>query len=131
MQVESPVGQSLVCAETGKSFVGAPDGCSVNYARGQNGEIFSDEGVDIREKRELLDRSKTFYCYISSDGWNATGWKGNTLGRVTWSKATSVRTMICGQMRSYNVRDVHGAMWFGRGAPGMCIALRPMKGDGK
>lgn len=130
-QVESLVGRELVCAETGKRFIGAVDGISTNYARDAEGNVYSDEGVDIRERRELLDRSKPFTCYLSSDGKRATGWKGNKLGDVV--RSNSVRLT----RRSYThgayiwavrVRDVHGALWYGRGSPGIVITLRAMKG---
>lgn len=79
---ESLIGQTLTCAETGKQFIGAVEGFSTNYARDSAGRVYCDEGVDAREKRDMLDRSKPFTCYISSDGKHATGWKGNILGRV-------------------------------------------------
>lgn len=127
IQPKSLIGNPLVCHETGKAFVGEVVGFTTNYARDAQGHVFSDEGVDIRERRDMLDHSKPFYCYISSDGTKATGWKGNELGRVTWSKSTNARCSFGGYYKSYNVRDVHGAMWHGRGASGMCITLRPMK----
>jgi hypothetical protein len=43
------LGDVLTCAETGKQFVAAPDGCSRNYATGRDGSILSDEGVHIRQ----------------------------------------------------------------------------------
>lgn len=122
------VGDTLTCAETGKQFIAARDGCSFNYARSSTDEILSDEGVDAREKRELLDRTKPFYCYVSGDGLHVTGWKGNRLGEIVvyresssgWHGATVAR---------FRVRDVHGQLWQGRGAgKGMCCTLRAMKG---
>ncbi len=116
------IGQILTCTETGKQFTAARDGCSVNYARDREGNIFSDEGVDIREKREMSDRSKPFCCYLSRDGRHVTGWKGNILGRVTWSSES--RTGLT----HVRVIDVHGAMWHGKGSgAGMCIRLHPSK----
>lgn len=124
-------GQSLTCAETGKHFVAERDGISVNYARDSQGNIFSDEGVDIRERREMLDRSRPFACYISSDGRTVTGWKGNILGAIVdWSPCQLTRpSWIHGRAyRSIKVRDVHGGAWYGRGSPGVCVTLRPCKG---
>src|SRR5271166_6883146 len=95
------IGEYITCAETGERFVGATDGFTTNYATDRHGQIFSDKGVAIREERELLDRSKPFYCYISSDGMNATGWKGNKLGLVTWAKPMRGRS-LSGQLFSYN-----------------------------
>ena len=122
------IGDVLTCAETGKAFVAARDGCSVNYARSREGSIISDEGVDLREWRELLDRSRPFGCYLSSDGRHVTGWKGNVLGQVT--RESSSRT---GWNRSdithIRVIDCHGMPWHGKGAGrGMCITLRASKG---
>ena len=121
-------GDSLMCAETGKTFIAARDGFTVNYARTRDGQILSDEGVDLRERRELLDRSRPFGCYLSSDGRRVTGWKGNVLGQVT--RESSSRT---GWHRSdithVRVIDCHGNPWHGKGAGrGMCITLRASKG---
>lgn len=129
MTMQTPkVGDTATCAETGEQFTIARDGCSFNYATTRAGEILSDKGVDIRGKRELLDRSKPFYCYVSGDGGHVTGWKGNKLGTVSnysesrsgWHGATIAR---------FHVTDVHGQQWSGRGAGrGMCCTLRAMKG---
>lgn len=123
------VGSIQKCAETGKSFVITSDGFTFNYATCSNGDILSDEGVDIREKRELLDRSKPFCCYISTNGQNVTGWKGNILGTITRyneSKNGFNRSTIA----YIRVTDIHGGKWFGKGAgAGMFIALRPVKAD--
>ena len=122
------MGDTLICGETGKPFIAARDGCSVNYAWRRDGTVVSDEGVDIAERRELLDRSKPFFCYLSGDGRRVTGWKGNTLGIVTMGSES--RT---GWYRStithIRVTDVHGGRWYGKGAGrGMSIVLRPSKG---
>ena len=119
------IGDSLTCSETGKQFVAAVDGCSTNYARDSQGNIYSDEGVDIREKRELLDRSKPFYCYVSMDGKSVTGWKGNKLGIITWKRKTRCRSYET--IYSFNIVDIHGGKWYGRASEGSCITLRPMK----
>ena len=122
------IGQILTCHETGKQFAAASDGFTFNYARDRAGNIYSDEGVDIREKRDMLDRSKPFFCYVSSDGNRVTGWKGNTLGRVTWS--SSSRTGWCRSWITHvRVTDVHGNKWHGKGSgAGMFIRLHPSKG---
>lgn len=128
--VESLVGHTLTCAETGKQFIGAPDGITTNYARSSTGEILSDEGVDIRDRRELLDRSKPFGCYVSSDGKHVTGWKGNILGTITHAnnyRLTRVSFMHGRTINHYVIRDIHGAFWYGRGNPGIYITLRPYK----
>lgn len=121
------IGAQVTCAETGKPFVVARDGCSVNYASNAAGETISDEGVDIRERRELLDRSRPFTCYLASDGKHVTGWKGNTLGTVTQSSTS--RTGWHGSTLTHvRVTDCHGARWHGKGSGvGMIITLRPSR----
>ena len=124
------LGQALTCAETGRQFVAARDGISFNYATDRHGNVFSDAGVDMRERRELLDRSKPFGCYISRDGRSVTGWKGNVLGTVIdWSPCRLTRRSYThgSEYRSIKVRDVHGGLWYGRGSPGVCVTLRPCK----
>lgn len=124
MQTESLVGKTLTCAETGAQFIGAPDGCSTNYARTSAGEILSDAGVDARERRELLDRSRPFTCYLSSDGKHITGWKGNILGTVT-SESKSRTGWHGSYITHIRATDVHGNPWHGKGAGrGMCITIR-------
>jgi hypothetical protein len=130
MQTQSFIGHQLTCAETGQHFIGAADGITTNYAHSPAGEILSDAGVDIRERRALLDRSKPFSCYVSSDGRAVTGWKGNHLGSIT--AASSVRLTRVSfthgdTIQAYRVTDVHGGHWYGRGNPGICITLRPCK----
>ena len=121
------MGQILTCSETGKQFTAARDRFTFNYARDDKGNIFSDEGVDIREKREMLDRSKPFCCYLSSDGKTVSGWKGNALGRVTWSSKS--RTGWYGSTLPHvRVIDLHGNPCHGKGAGrGMFIRLHPSK----
>lgn len=129
--VKSLVGQTLVCAETGKEFVGASQGCTYNYAHDFDGAVLSDEGVDIREKRELLNRSKPVTGYLSSDAKRFTGWKGNTLGTVVFAKKTKLTrwSHVHGNtILSVKVRDVHGGLWYGWGNSGICITLRAYKG---
>jgi hypothetical protein len=126
--MDSPkVGDVVTCRETGEAFTVERSSCSFNYARGRNGEIYSDKGVDIIERRELLDRSKPFGCYVSSDEKHVSGWKGNVLGTII-SKSRTPRRWNYPAMISIKVRDVHGGMWRGRGqGGGMCITLRPVK----
>jgi hypothetical protein len=123
-------GDVLICAETGKTFVAARDGITTNYARDDHGNVFSDEGVNIRERRELLDRTRPFVCYLSSDGKHVTGWKGNVLGDVTCSRTiplTRVSFTHGRTIQSVRVRDVHGGYWYGRGNAGIAIKLFPYK----
>ena len=125
------MGSTVYCSETGKPFIAARDGCSVNYAWSTDGHIISDEGVRIINLRELLDRSKPLVCYLSGDGKTVTGWKGDTLGTVI---ATSVSSNPLSRYRRetlthVRVLDAHGALWYGKnGGRGMAITLRPVKG---
>lgn len=123
---EINIGDVLTCSETGKQFVAAVDGCSRNYARDSEGRIFSDEGVNIRERRDLSHVPKVFYCYVSNAR-HVGGWKGNVLGTI--SNYTESRSgWNGGTIARFQVRDVHGQWWAGRGAGiGMCCTLRPMK----
>lgn len=125
------VGDTLTCAETRKTFVAAQQGCTFNYATTREDEVLSDEGVEIRQRRELLDRTVPFTGYLSCDGRHFTGWKGNVLGTVAdWRPCQLTRRSWVHDKsyRSVRVRDVHGAMWYGRGSPGVVITLRPCKG---
>jgi hypothetical protein len=124
------VGDVVTCAETGREFTIAQDGCTFNYATNEAGQVFSDEGVNIRARRGLLDRSSPFGCYLSSDGKTVTGWKGDKLGDVIASSVCKLpgTRRTCEAVR---VRDVHGAEWYGRAQRGMFINLRPRKAGAK
>ena len=128
---ESLIGKSLVCTETGKTFIGESVGFTTNYAKNGKGEVFSDEGVDIREKRELLDRTKPYYAYVNGDGKLITGWKGNKLAEVyqSWSIALAGNSHFHSNKsyKFFRVRDIHGKCWYGRGSVGLCITLYPYK----
>jgi hypothetical protein len=121
------IGDTLTCAETGKQFIAARDGCSTNYAwRSTDGAVLSDEGVIAIDHRTLKARAGRFFCYVSTDGKTVTGWKGNTLGRVI--ARSVIRNPFGGHLTAVSVIDVHGGRWHGRGAGnGMCITLRPSK----
>lgn len=120
------IGDTLTCGETGKTFTALSDGFTTNYATDAHGNIYSDEGVDIRERRELLDRTRPFYAYISGDGKHLVGWKGNVLGDVVYH--TTGCSGFVHSMHFYRIRDIHGGEWYGRnGGSGMCIILRAKK----
>lgn len=132
IQPVSHIGEMITCVETGKVFLGEAVGCTTNYASDAEGNLFSDEGVDIRQKRALLDRTKPAYGYLSSDVKYFTGWKGNTLGTVVakWTINNSRQSWVHGStMQAVRVRDVHGNLWYGRGNGGIAITLRAMKGE--
>lgn len=121
----------LVCAATGKRFVAEREGITTNFARDDHGRVYSDEGVNVAERLALLDRSKPFVCYVSGDGRAVTGWKGNKLGDIVRTRTGRLARWSAFHgsfIHYYRVRDVHGGLWYGRGSPGMVIALRPMKG---
>ena len=125
--ISPELGKLVTCVETGKQFVVARDGCSFNYGHTSQGELLSDEGVDIRQHRDLLNRTAPFFCYVSCDGRAIAGWKGNTLGRITWSNES--RNNWGAKLLHVRVVDVHGGMWHGKGAgTGVCITLHPSKG---
>lgn len=132
MRKQVRIGDVLTCDETGEVFTAAiEDGITTNYAVDDSGHVFSNAGVDIRERRELLDRSKPFFAYVSSDGNHITGWKGNILATVTGHtvcKLTRLSYTHGKYINHYTVRDVHGALWYGKGSPGICIKLRAYKG---
>lgn len=120
------VGDVLTCAETGKQFMARPDGCSFNYCRTRAGDVLCDEGAVIRERRALLDRSRPFTGYLSADGKRLTTWKGATLGDVLYINERAGRGLS--GLTHIRVRDVHGAMWYGKGAGrGMWVTVRPCK----
>ena len=126
MNSSPKIGDVVVCAETGKPFVVESNGFTFNYATDKHGNVYSDEGVRIREARELLDRTRPFYAYLSSDGRHVTGWKGNVLGEV--SNLGVSRTGWNGaEIARFRVKDIHGNWWQARGTEkGMCC-LRPMR----
>lgn len=126
METESLIGKTLVCAETGKAFVGAYDGCSTNYARDKAGRVYSDEGVHIRESREVQAHNAPFFAYVSSDGTAITGWKGNKHMTVTAKGKTG--SGFGGSQWHIEARDTFGNWWHGlNGGPGMYIRMRPKK----
>lgn len=124
---QSPkVGETVVCAETHKEFTVERQGCTFNYAQDSDGNIFSDEGVDIRERRELLDRTRPFGAYVSSSGKAITGWKGNKL--MTIDSIYAIDSGFGGRQWYVSATDIHGRHWYGRnGGHGVYITMRPKK----
>lgn len=119
------VGDRIICSETGKAFIVESNGFTYNYARDSEGKFYSDEGVNIRETNELLDRTKPFFCYLSRDGKTVTGWKGNVLGNV---QRLTVGGGFGNCIHHIRVTDVHGGEWYGRGPGlGMYTRLRACK----
>lgn len=126
--MKSPeVGSTVICAETGKPFVVARQGCTFNYGYDSEDRVYSDEGILIRTKRHLRERKGPIGVYVSSDGRSVTAWKGEQLGRITWSEEK--RSGFAGRLLHVNVVDEFEGSWYGKGlGAGMCITLRPMKG---
>ena len=121
----SVIEEKLVCFETGKTFVATfVNGCS-NYAKDNKGNVFSDEGVYIRLKRELLTENKV-YAYLSGSA--ITGWKASHKLMKVISKWKS-RSGFCGEMTYVEAVDSNGKKWHGKCVDdGHCITMRKMKG---
>lgn len=127
MNTESLIGKTIVCAETGKSFIGASvNGFTTNYARDSKGNVFSDEGVYIRSKKELLTESKIF-GYVSCDGKFIQGWKEDQkLMRVIakWESNSG----FAGKMFYFDARDENGQKWHGKAKEfGRNITMKKVK----
>lgn len=124
------IGQVLVCHETGETFIAKAQGHTFNYARDDAGNVYSDEGVRVREERALLDRSRPFVAYVASDGLSVTGWKGNRLGAIVWRNPIRLARWSHwhgSYINAYRIKDIHGGYWHGRGSKDIAITLRPMK----
>lgn len=131
MRTHIEIGQTLVCHKTGMSFVAAHDGCTTNYALDNAGHVYSDEGVSLMDMEHIKEHSKPIGAYLSSDGKNITGWKGNTLATVTWH-STSRTGWHGSSITHIQAVDQFGGRWYGKGAGrGMYITIRPMKGKSK
>lgn len=128
--MKSPeVGSTVVCAETGRLFTVERQGITFNYGYDSENRVYSDEGILIRTKRQLAERKGPIGVYVSSDCKSVTSWKGDKLGRVTWSEVK--RSGFAGRLLHVNVVDEFGGYWYGKGCgAGMCITLRPMKRAG-
>jgi hypothetical protein len=124
------IGQLLVCAETGKSFIAASDGITRNYAEDRAGNVYSDEGVNIRELRAVAERKGPIVAYLSSDAGqhkgHISGWKGNELMDVI--SAGPTQGGFGGTQWHVRAKDKQGREWYGRnGGPGMFIRMKPTK----
>ena len=121
------IGDIVTCAETGKPFIVQCEGAGLNYAHDAAGNIYSEEGVAIRNRRELLDRTRALSAYISDDGRHVTGWKGDVLGDIVQWMST-LRGFGDSEILCFRMKDVHGQWWSGRGAgKGRYCTLRAMK----
>lgn len=128
VQPESLIGKTIICAETGKPFIGeVVNGFTTNYATDSKGNVFSDEGVYIRAKKELLTESKIF-GYVSCDGKFIQAWKeDHKLMKVIacWQS----RSGFAGKMFYFDARDENGQKWHGKAKElGHCITMKKVKG---
>ena len=119
--------KTLLCSDCHAAIEPRPNGCGTGYAVLKNRRKICYACADKRQVVDLLDRSRPFTGYLSSDGARWTTWTGGTLGNV--DRLTVSHTKWYGSSLSHvHVRDVHGNAWFGRGAGnGMCLTLRPCK----
>lgn len=122
---------SFICCKCKKACpLNTDGGGGTGYARAsrESTDLICYPCADESQRVDMLDRSRPFGCYLSGDGRRVTTWTGGTLGDVVQS-GTSRTGWHGTKITHVRVRDVHGAMWHGKGAgAGMCITLRPMKG---
>ena len=89
------------------------------------------ECADNMQREDLKER-KPVCAYVSIDGKRITTWSGGILMKVTHSATCKLtRVSFTHDRRSYrsiHARDVHGALWYGRGSAGVLIRMRPVKG---
>ena len=115
----------LTCTETGQKFLAQSEsGFTTNYAKDKEGNIFSDEGVHIRLKRNIIE-DKIIGCYVSCDGETIQGWKDNQiLGKVICRYTRN--NGFCGKLDHIEVRMFDGSIWKGKyNAKTMqCVTLR-------
>jgi hypothetical protein len=98
------------------------------YATTSEGKRICYACADARQRDDLLDRSRPFGAYLSSDGRKITSWTGGELMTVT--RETDWRIFGSRHNRGSCVTaiDCHGKRWHGRGAGrSTCITLRPSK----
>lgn len=105
-------------------------GCgAAGYAVKADGSKICYACADAIERELLKDRSCSFVAYLSSDGATVTTWTGGKLMTVTASRPCRLSrqsfTHNRNSFRSVRARDIHGAMWCGRGSAGVAIKLRP------
>lgn len=119
------------CVQCGAPFPVHPPGylAYAGYAVRPDGGHICYPCADAAQREDMRDRSRPFVAYLS--GTKVTTWTGGELGTVVWTRpAKLTRPSFTHDRRSYRsvrVRDVHGAMWTGRGSDGIAIRLRPVK----
>ena len=127
-------GAAFICADCCEALYLPCGGMgATGYARTAGDELICYPCADKRQFADLIGADRA-YGYLSRDGRRFTNWTGGTLGAVTESTPTALpfgRSHSWTHGRSYRsvrVRDVHGRIWWGKGSPGVCIALRRIKG---
>lgn len=123
----------FLCHDCGEVYPTGNPGCGSGYAVCDDGKhLVCYTCADKRQVEGLKDRSKPFSAYVSGDGKRITTWTGGTLMTVTQSwPCQLIRASFTHSKSSYKcirARDVHGALWYGRGSAGVRINLRPCKG---
>ena len=87
--------------------------------------------ADDMQRADLLDRSKPFTAYLSSDCRAVQTWTGGHLMRVVRTSPVRLtrQSWVHGRtITAVRAVDCHGGSWYGRGSGGICINLRPCKG---
>lgn len=93
------------------------------YGRDKDGKTFCYDCCEAQDKQAMKTQDK-FFAYLSMDGATLVNWPGRKLGTVIRSGAYHP----CSRERYYiTVRDVHGQMWHGTGAPGEWASLQKNK----
>lgn len=117
----------LTCHKTKKQFLAEKDGCSVNYAKDSKGNIYSDEGVYLSLKDELLTQNK-IGAYADLKSLVIQGWKNeHILGKIIYHYVAN--SGFCGKMDYIEVRMFDGSLWKGKfkSSSMQCVTLKKCK----
>lgn len=117
----------LTCHKTGKQFLAEKGGCSVNYAKDSKGNIYSDEGVYLSLKDEVLTQSK-IGAYAILESKIIQGWKReHVLGKIICHYVAN--SGFCGKMDFIEVRMFDGSLWKGKfkSSSMQCVTLKKCK----
>ena len=117
----------LTCHKTGKKFTVQRDGCSFNYATDSKGNYYSDEGVYLALKDEVLKDTKIF-AYADLNKRIIQGWKSeHTIGKILCHYTRS--NGFCGKMDHIEVKMFDGSLWKGKfkSESMQCVTLRKCK----
>lgn len=117
----------LKCHALGVEFIAKRDGCSFNYARDRDGNIYSDAGVLAGIKADIQAR-KPLTLYVV--GRVVQGWKDtHRVGSLSWSHVTRHNWAV--QISHVVVTMFDGSRWYGKYSHlrGEAVTLRPYKGQ--